>query len=111
MKDANRREHKIKNFEAFLSLAEKQVFDLLQQNGAKRLRSQTRVKQRNEDGGVTEWFYGSSQSIHRAFQRLHSLFGGILHTYTFQNKATKASYDERKEIGYSGETIVDLKFV
>jgi hypothetical protein len=60
----------------YLKHVEKFVFKEIKENGGKQLRTTTRVREANENGGVSEWFYTNERTLDNAFKEAKEKFGG-----------------------------------
>ena len=55
---------------------EKFVFNEIKEHGGKQLRTTTRVRDANLNGGVSEWFYTNEKTLDNAFKEAIEKFGG-----------------------------------
>lgn len=99
---------------------EKWIMDYIDENGAKRIKSTTRVRNVNSDNkGDTEWFYTNEKLIHKAFIEAEKKFGGEKHlfylegldpeTNTFTSINETAKNDESKKPNYTGKIIYIMR--
>ena len=60
----------------YLKHMEKFVFKEIKDHGGKQLRTTTRVRDANLNGGVSEWFYTNEKTLDNAFKEAKEKFGG-----------------------------------
>ena len=60
----------------YLKHMEKFVFNEIKEHGGKQLRTTTRVRDANLNGGVSEWFYTNEKTLDNAFKEAKEKFGG-----------------------------------
>ena len=98
------------NMKAHYLEIEKFVFKMLNELGAKRIKSTTRVKNLDEDNkGETEWVYTNDAIIHDCFQLAHDKYGGTLHLFNLNKKDMHT--EEKKVMSkphYVGKLIYDI---
>jgi hypothetical protein len=89
-----------------LSCSENDLFEKLQKNGCRRLRTTLRVVRCNEEGGESEWFYGTENSIHKVFNEMYEMYGGIPHYWSYK-KRQQVKFGSK----FEGKTVIPLTFV
>jgi len=82
--------------------AEKAVFAEIQELGGRRLRTTTRVKDMNELGGVSEWFYTNEKTLDDAFEKVNDKYGGKLYS-THLKKINANAIQNKYNSTYTGE--------
>lgn len=92
---------KLTNIKNYLS-AEKAVFAEIKELGGQQLRTTTRVRDANETGGVSEWFYTNEKTLDKAFEKAHKDFGGKLLS-THLNDINSKSASNKSSATYTGE--------
>ena len=55
---------------------ENYIFKDLQEHGAKRLKTTTRIRNADENGGDSEWFYANEEQLDNAFKDAFKIYGG-----------------------------------
>jgi len=60
----------------YLKHAENFVFNEIKEHGGKQLRTTTRVRNADKNGGVSEWFYTNEKTLDNAFKEANKKFGG-----------------------------------
>ena len=97
-REALKKTTRIKNY---LS-AEKSVFRDIKELGGQQLRTTTRVKNANETGGESEWFYTNQETLDKAFAKANKEYGGKL-LATHLNDINKNAANNRSGSTYTGE--------
>lgn len=82
--------------------AEKSVFNNIKELGGQQLRTTTRIKNANDDGGQSEWFYTNQQTLDKAFSKANKEYGGKLLS-THLNDINKNAANNKSASTYTGE--------
>ena len=82
--------------------AEKSLFHDIKELGGQQLRTTTRIKNANETGGESEWFYTNQQTLDRAFAKANKEYGGKL-LATHLNDINKNAANNKSGSTYTGE--------
>jgi hypothetical protein len=60
----------------YLKHIENYIFNNIQEHGGKRLRTTTRIRDANENGGISEWFYTDEKTLDKAFTDAKKEYAG-----------------------------------
>ena len=86
---------------------EKYIFQKLVDEGAYRIHSTTRVRNKNaKNQGATEWFYTDNKTIIKVFKEAHKEYNGELQTFQLEGrKINKKVFDINKHFEHLKETM------
>ena len=71
-----REQARIKSKTKYYKHIENFIFRDIIDHGGQQLRTTTRIKNKNENGGVTEWFYTNEDTLDTAFDNAFKIYGG-----------------------------------
>ena len=80
----------------YLKHVEKFVFNEIKEHGGKQLRTTTRVRDADKNGGVSEWFYTNEKTLDNAFEQAKEKFGGKNLENHLKNINTTADANKRR---------------
>lgn len=78
------------------------IFKDIEKHGGDRVKSTTRIRNADENGGDTEWFYTDEKTLDNAFKNAYKIYGGrnLQNSLSHINRtATK----NKREATYTGE--------
>jgi hypothetical protein len=78
------------------------IFKDLNHLGADRLKATTRIREADERGGNTEWFYTSPPVLDKAFHNAFKIYGGRNYS-PHLNEINKMAKENEKNSDYTGE--------
>jgi len=83
------------------------VFAEIKEHGGKQLRTSTRIRDANEYGGKSEWFYANEKTLDNAFEQAKEKFGGKNLENHLKNINTTADANKRRS-NYKAEIYYNI---
>jgi len=81
---------------------EKRIFEDIKNHGGQRLQTTTRIRNADENGGDSEWFYTDEPTLDRAFTDAYKIYGGK-NLESHLNNINKIANANKKKATYTAE--------
>ena len=88
---------------------EKSIFNDIKEHGGKMLKTTTRIKNADERGGDSEWFYTNEKTLDTAFSNAYKKYGGK-NLENHLNDINKNAEKNKKNATYTGEIHYKIHF-
>lgn len=88
---------------------EKSIFHDIEEHGGKMLKTTTRIKNADERGGDSEWFYTNEKTLDTAFSNAFKKYGGK-NLENNLNNINKNAEKNKKNATYTGEIHYKIHF-